>query len=211
MSKYTPPTFEETAFNCPHCDAFSEQRWFYMGISGTAGRNYRHRDELQFCVCHQCNKYSVWNDQKMIFPDATTAPLPHPDFPEEIKRDFEEARSIASRSPRGAAALLRLCIQNLCVELGESGHNINDDIAALVEKSLPVEIQQALDTVRVVGNNAVHPGQIDLRDDVATATSLFELTNIITDRMIGQPKRTKAMYNKLPQSAKDQIQERDKK
>ena len=39
-----------------------------------------------------------------------------------------------------------------CGHLGESGKNINDDIAALVKKGLNLMIQQSLDVVRVIGN-----------------------------------------------------------
>jgi hypothetical protein len=38
-------------------------------------------------------------------------------------------------------------------------------------------VQQSLDIVRVIGNDAVHPGQIDLTDDIETATKLFVLIN----------------------------------
>jgi Domain of unknown function (DUF4145) len=130
-------------------------------------------------------------------------------MPEEVKLDYQEASSILSRSPRGAAALVRLAIQKLCKSLGESGENLNADIASLVKKGLPVTVQQALDSVRVIGNNAVHPGQIDLRDDPAMATGLFELTNIICDYMISQPKRVAAIYEKLPENLRQAIQKRD--
>ena len=102
------------------------------------------------------------------------APPANEDLPSDIRRDYDEAALIVSDSPRGAAALLRLAIQKLCVHLGESGKNINTDIAALVKKGLSEMIQQALDTVRVVGNVSVHPGRLDMRDNIDTAQQLFE-------------------------------------
>jgi len=51
------------------------------------------------------------------------------------------------------------------VDLGESGKDINADIGNLVKKGLSPLVQKALDTVRVVGNECVHPGTMDLKDD----------------------------------------------
>jgi hypothetical protein len=116
---------------------------------------------------------------------------------------------IADRSPRGVAALLRLCVQKLCKHLGETGKDINADIASLVKKGLPARVQQALDVVRVIGNNAVHPGQIDLKDDRKIVAVLFELVNLIAQHMISEPKAVQEMYAKLPQSALDTIAKRD--
>ncbi len=137
--------------------------------------------------------------------------MPNPDLPEDIRRDFEEARNIVNRSPRGAAALLRLCIQKLCAHLGEPGKNINQDIAALVQKGLNPRIQKSLDIVRVVGNDAVHPGEIDLRDDPETAVHLARLVNFIADAMITQPKQIDTLYDSLPPGKKEQIEKRDGK
>ncbi len=148
----------------------------------------------------------------MVYPLTSNAPLPNPDLPSDIAGDFDEARTIVMLSPKGAAALLRLCIQKLCVELGEPGKNINDDIKALVKNGLPVKVQQALDIVRVVGNNAVHPGQIDLDDDPVIASQLFGLVNLITEIMISQPKHVAQLYqNVVPQSQRDAIDKRDSK
>lgn len=146
----------------------------------------------------------------MLYPLVSTAPSPNPDLPELIQVDFQEARQIVIHSPRGAAALLRLSIQKLSKHLGEKGKNINNDIASLVKKGLPVKVQKALDTVRVVGNNAVHPGQLDLKDDTETASSLFSLVNIICDVMITQPKEVDKLYDELvPPEQKVAIEERD--
>lgn len=145
----------------------------------------------------------------MIFPDSSLAPLPNPDLPVDIIADFEEARCIVQRSPRGAAALFRLCIQKLCVHLGETGKNINADIASLVKKGLNPKIQKSLDIVRVIGNESVHPGKIDLRDQPQTAVQLATLINVIADAMITQPKLVDELYAKLPEAKREEINKRD--
>ena len=115
-------------------------------------------------------------------------------------------------SPRGAAALLRLAIQKLCKYLGESGENINIDIKELVKKGLPQKLQQALDSLRVIGNNAVHPGQIDIKDDIDTAHKLFVFINVICDNQITQPKTIDEFYKtKIPENLRNAIDKRDGK
>jgi hypothetical protein len=146
----------------------------------------------------------------MLYPDTGRAPQPNPDLPDSVERIYLEAASISSKSPRGAAALLRLAIQILCKELGEKGENPNEDIASLVRKGLPERVQQSLDIVRVTGNHSVHPGQIDV-DDPGVVAKLFELANIITEYTISMPNRVGAIYSSLPDSAKEQIEKRDKK
>ncbi|WP_374410860.1 DUF4145 domain-containing protein [Novosphingobium colocasiae] len=161
--------------------------------------------------CFNCNKIAVWIGSALAWPSSSDAPLPNPDLSNEVRFDFEEAGRILHLSPRGAAALLRLAIQKLCKEIGEKGKNIDDDIAALVRKGLDVRVQQALDVVRVIGNQAVHPGQIDLRDDHATAEKLFGLVNLIAEIMITQPKHIAAMFDNLPEGAREAIVRRDKR
>lgn len=167
-------------------------------------------DEIQIGSCIHCGKFTLWVVDRLVYPEASQAPLPNADLPEEIKKDYEEAALIVGKSPRSAAALLRLCIQKLCRDLGESGKNINNDIAALVKKGLNPIIQKSLDIVRVIGNEAVHPGIIDLKDKPKTAIALFKIVNIITDAMITQPKMVESIYGSLPAEKLDQIKKRDK-
>ena len=107
---------------------------------------------------------------------------------------------------------MRLAIDRLCNELGETDREINKNIGALVEKGLPKKIKQALDIVRVVGNKAVHPGTIAFDvDDIDTAKSLMRLINMIGQSMITDPNEIDKMYNQLPESAKESIDKRDGK
>jgi hypothetical protein len=102
-------------------------------------------------------------------------------------------------------------VQKLCAQLGEKGSSIDADIASLVKKGLSPVIQQALDSVRVIGNEQVHGGTMDLRDDERTALYLFDLVNLIADQMISQPMAVKALYEKLPPGKLDGIAQRDGK
>jgi hypothetical protein len=160
--------------------------------------------------CYSCEELSVWQADTIIYPPSKHEAVPNPDLPDEVKLDFEEAAVIVDKSPRGAAALLRLGLQKLISEVGGKGKNINEDIADLVKKGLPVQIQQALDIVRVIGNNAVHPGEINLRDDRETAIRLFGLINLIAETMIAQPKQIAEMFGQLPSGALESIEKRDK-
>lgn len=94
-------------------------------------------------------------------------------------------------------------------DLGEPGKDINKDIGSLVSKGLPVEVQQALDALRVIGNESVHPGSLDMTDDIDTATTLFRLLNFIVEQRITQPKKLQQLYNSLPASKLAGIQQRD--
>lgn len=207
MIPYTPAACYKSAFNCPHCGAYSRQFWS-EGYSHLDG--YRKIKNFNYSECTHCGQFVLWISQKVIYPEAGGVPMPNNDLPHELKLDFEEARTILNKSPRGAAALLRLCIQKLCKHLGESGKDLNKDIGNLVKKGLPVKVQQSLDIVRVIGNDAVHPGQIDLTDDIETATKLFVLINFITDVMITQPREVDKLFNSLPANKLDGIKDRDK-
>jgi hypothetical protein len=164
---------------------------------------------MHLSQCYNCKEMAVWVHDRLLFPSELNEEEPNEDLPSDVLADYQEARSILNLSPRGAAALLRLAIQKLCGRLGESGKNINVDIASLVRKGLSPVIQKSLDVVRVVGNEAVHPGTLDLRDDRHTAYQLFRLVNLITEQMVSHPKHVNQMYEKLPESKKAEIEKRD--
>lgn len=161
--------------------------------------------------CFNCERIAVWVHDRMVHPTAGEGPAPNPDLPADMAIDFEEARSILNKSPRGSAALLRLVIQKLCLHLGAKGKKIDDHIASFVVCGLNPVVEKSLDIVRVIGNEAVHPGQIDLNDNRDIALRLFAVVNLIVDQMITHPKNTKELYEKLPESKRNAIEDRNKK
>lgn len=166
---------------------------------------------LNLSKCYNCKEISLWVHDEIVYPNTKVDITPNNDLPEHIKQLFEEAREIVGSSPKGAAALLRLCVQYLCKELGESGKNIDKDIASLVSKGLNPLVQQALDVVRVVGNESVHPGEIDLNDNKEIAIKLFGLVNLICEQMITHPKQVKELYGDLPKGKLEGIENRNAK
>jgi hypothetical protein len=67
-------------------------------------------------------------------------------------------------------------------------------------------------SIRVIGNNAVHPGQIVLEDNSEIAFKLFQLLNFITDELITKPKELDSLYiNLIPVQTQEHIKQRDGK
>jgi hypothetical protein len=160
--------------------------------------------------CFSCSGVAIWHGDELIYPVNKIAVAPDEGMPDDVKTVFLEANEIIDKSPKGAAALLRLCVQKLMPHLGEKGENINADIASLVSKGLDTRIQKALDVVRVVGNNAVHPGQIDLDDDKTIAANLFGLVNLIVETQITQKRHIDQLFDAVvPDRVKVQIEKRD--
>lgn len=209
--EHVAPTLRGAAFHCLHCGVLSTQGWRQLQIQWGASDA---PVDYWWCRCNNCREVSIWKGEptgRLLDPPVGGGPRPHIDMPVDVWGDYEEARLIVGLSPRGSCALLRLAVQKLCGELGESGENIDKDIANLVDRGLDIEVQQALDSLRVIGNNAVHPGEMDLTDDTDTATALFSLVNFIVEDRIAQPKKRKAIFDKLPEGAKAAIRKRDGK
>lgn len=217
---YTAPKYQLDGFNCPHCGSYNQQHWYlssYHFQFDNCSGNRHDQWKITMARCNRCDEYSLWlaDEARMIYPHESTAPRPNKDMPAEIKSDFNEARNIVSKSPRGAAALLRLATEKLAGILVErvdqdKGNSLNANIKILVEEGLPSSIQKALDSLRVIGNNAVHPGMLDLKDDRDTALKLFRLLNVIVENRISQVTEIDDIYKeKVPDSTKEAIEARD--
>ena len=146
-----------------------------------------------------------------MYPCSSPVKPPNKDLNETIQSLYNEASKILQDSPKGAAAILRLALQKFLQEqLGKEGKNINQDIKTLVEDGLNAKIQQALDALRVVGNYAVHPGQIDLDDNRKVAIELFRILNFIADELITKPKEINTFYHDvIPAEDREYIDQRD--
>lgn len=219
-TEYYPPALGKGEYHCPHCNVYAKQ--FYNYICASYNSNWASiayqlsrfdgflpKDWI-VTKCQHCNDIAVWYKNNMIYPKKILPPLPNSDLDDEIRADYLEAANILADSPRAAAAILRLSLQKLCVQLGEKGENINSDIKSLVAKGLNPLVQKSLDALRITGNNAVHPGEINLSEDPDRVLKLFGLINFIADKMITEPKEIESFYDDLPSGALEAVEKRDK-
>lgn len=263
------PSVKKNSFSCPHCDTYTHQYWYDVGVNRKDNdqrpyiidddfielwndiiddlnnstetrrlhaellpeyeRQKKKYDSGQFFIesdsenrvfgrivgnlfiseCYTCHKLALWVHKRLVFPRRKTGIIPNPDMPDDVRLDFEEARAILEYSPRASCALLRLSIEKLCNYLDATGTSLDSRIRNLVQNGLSEKVRKALDSVRVIGNEAVHPGSLDLRDDRDTATILFRLVNIVVEQMISESKKIDAVYEMIPQSKKDEMDRKD--
>lgn len=215
---FIEPEYKKGGFTCFKCGTYSNHDWNSTNVNYTRGTfgSYVQGDDLRklsICRCQQCGFVSYWMLNKLLWPLQSNVDLPLDEMPEDVKELYDEARNIFYLSPKGACAILRLGLQKLCNRLAEHPEDgkIDDAIKYLVANGLPSTLQKSMDAIRVIGNEAVHPGQINVDDNKEIASALFKLMNIIVEKMVIEPKEIADIYNILPQSKIDGINNRDGK
>lgn len=211
MNKYTKPYFEGKAFNCPHCGAYSSMDWGYFynnnGWKQVEGYSFSNS------TCLHCRKSAIWYSKdeihKIFFPREVAIP-PEENMPENVKEIYEEASLVLGDSPRAACALLRLALQELMKYLKENvqiynelkNRNINEDIEKTIDignfhQDQKETLKEAMNSVRLIGNKASHPSELDINDNPEIANILFKMINFIVRQIITEPKKIKEELNEL--------------
>lgn len=210
MPNYIPPSVGSESFHCPHCETYAHQNWKKLYWRHTTA-GMTHILDGSIAECSHCEDYSIWVSEDMIYPEDSPAPLPAEDMPADVEEDFNEARQVVTDSPRAAAALLRLAMEKLAQRLTrKENRTLYNMIGDLVENDrIDERVQMALDSVRVTGNESVHPGELDMRDDRDTALRLFELVNIVVELTISREALIEGAYDDIPDGQREGIEDRD--
>jgi hypothetical protein len=176
------PAVDAPHFVCPHCGVDAQQLWqdadFPARGTGEVDK------ALKRAECRSCRGRSYWIDGSQVWPAPTLGAPPSPDLPPDLVALYDEARATAPISARAAAALLRFLVDRLLGSLGATDGPLTDRIASLAaEGHLPAQVIEGLDAVRVQGDDALPPGQIDpaAEDDAGVVQLLCLLVNSIVD------------------------------
>lgn len=142
---------------------------------------------------------SLIASQRVVDPDiAFGVPQVNPDLNQRSQDLYNEAGSIMNKSPRAAAALLRLTLEVMLEEdFDLKSGSIYSRLGKLYKDGIPDEIDTALHFVRIVGNAADHPepGKIllDGEDGEKTVRTLFEIINYIVSTQLSAKKKLRSL------------------
>jgi hypothetical protein len=131
---------------------------------------------LHLSSCPSCTGFALWVGERLTFPinlDKT---------PALAEEDFEEAAAILNKSPRGATALMRVCIQKLVPLLKQNGKYLDTSMSSLVRKGLEVDIQQAMEVLQILGNDLVQPTNLNTQEDKEMALRFVDSLKAILER-----------------------------
>lgn len=212
MNKFKAPSANLDAFTCAYCGAYAQQsthevrcinklnvyrtRVLFDRISGSS--------ELCLKQCQFCGKDHLFDSEYniLLYPKKSSAPPAQEDMPEEVLALYKEAASIVSDSPSAACLLIRKALEVLLADLTKET-NLNKMITVITEdatKPWAKPLTPLLTSIRLIGNDAVHPREINRADNEQTALTLFSFLNICVDQLISQPLKTKQFLenNSIP-------------
>ncbi len=197
------------AWTCPHCGtALHQVRPAVAAVNPGTGA-LEPIPNLTAGLCSACSGLSLQLDGLQIYPPPALGPTPSHDLPAQAKEVYLEARRVGAASPRAAVALLRLSLEVVVKDLVPGARDLNAGIADLVRRGLPTWTQQAMDAVRVTGNDAVHAGQILLHEDADIVEAMFMLVNVVVEYMVTMPRMAGTAYSAIPERLRAAINKRD--
>jgi hypothetical protein len=203
----------EWQFTCPFCGTLVSQNWLKLYLQTYKDEGPEEIEQARRCKCGACGHISWWINGELVHPRRSAAPPAQEGMPPDVLALYDEAASIADLSPRSASALLRTALEVLTTNhLGQQNVSLNDAIGNLVKDGrLDESLQQAMDYLRLTGNGAVHPREVQLDDQSPSVEALFELLNLVVERLVYRPQRIAHLYAQLPESKRQAVDQRDSK
>ena len=109
------------------------------------------------CYCHIFFVYDSQNKKFITYPHLRID-FDSKSIPEKVKESLEQAIGCESiEAYIGSAIMVRRTLEYLCEDRGATGRSLKDRIKNLKSKViLPDELFEALDNLRLLGNDAAH-------------------------------------------------------
>ncbi len=89
-------------------------------------------------------------------PQATERQLSHY-APEKIRKEYEQALKIKRQDPASFAMRIRRALEAICIDKGEPGKNLNNDLKSLSENGIfPSIVADIAEELKLIGNAGAH-------------------------------------------------------
>lgn len=162
--------------------------------------------------------------QKRIYPEITIPdilPVPSESMPEDVKKIYTEAASVFNKSLRASGTLIRITLETLLKNHTEADPNNSLNIMiGQLSRTMPSFITDMMDNIRIFGNSNAHAHKNELdkyrqineneNENKEQVVELFTFVNLICDQM-GLLVKLHEMYEKIPDTKKNQIDKRNEK
>jgi len=216
---------DDGSYACPRCGAltnhldedglggqeisFDGQKFLTLTCRGCKQSSLLHRYSRMIKRENGPGSYRIYGE-KWLYPKQNIFPRPENDMPDIVKELYFEASDIFADSPRGGSALLRLALQHLLRHFGVEEKQLDKAIRKLAEMTQFNEnIIRAADTIRITGNNAVHPGELNEADIDGIGSKLFGLLNYLVRQGITEPKNIESIYSQIPEAPRRSAEQKD--
>lgn len=209
-----PPVFGENFFTCPYsaCSVVANQRWRSVRLSdGVRMPSHTNPNSvisfdfqvdnkhLMVSTCLNCGCSSVWRGKMLIYPilDTSNVPSPNKDLPSNIQKTYREAANVLSHSRRGAALLLRVAIEEICIEKKCKGKDLHEQIKFLEKNNPQLQdiVVRAMHDVRFIGNESAHAGSVEINEAPEVVMGMFKLVSFIAEILYSEPKKREDIHN----------------
>lgn len=160
--------------------------------------------------CDFCFLIKNWNEGyrqlREVYPNTLPEPIDS-NVPDFLKNDLFEANTcFASKCYKAAALMSRRVLQMCCLDKNTpSGKKLLEQIDWLLEKQIiTTELQQWAHQVRMVGNEAAHEQEKNLKETVSKedAEDIMKLLKAIVGILYITPKISKRMQEKRKKTQK---------
>jgi hypothetical protein len=167
-------------------------------------------------TCAKCEKPTIWIENyfesaddedyietyEMIYPKTFSIfDPPNEDLDEEIKTVYKQAAAIVQESPIASCALLRLCMEKIIIKHAnyKGNQNILKNIIDELKDigTIDENIYKAMQSIRIVGNNAIHNGSIkidDLDENLDMAVLISRYINLMATELITRKKEINSVF-----------------
>ena len=89
-----------------------------------------------------------------------------------------------------------------CIELGYKKGTLYEKINEFIGEDKGSDLEHSLTSVRVIGNDCVHSGVLDIKDNKAIAIALFNILNYIIEDTLTKKRKIDEIYDIIPDSKK---------